>query len=645
MYKKRKRTLKNMKYPLLTKSAFLLFAAGAMAGCSDSEEGLLPSSRPAKPGETILFGIDGPATTRTHYTEDSLQIDWDLKDKIVIYSPEAEAATPDGIKHHAFYMINNVYPEDDPIHQFHGDFVPIEKKEDGSFTEEPNYGVGLKWTEGDGPNGFAHEAYTFYGAYPAQRVIDPENINGGRFTMKHITNQIDTVISVNDGVHNTRPDMLNAYMMAKKVVQPQKDHVLLSFDPIMTTLDINVTAGGFEVPTGIMQKQIITGVSIISNGVLGENWTYNASNGTTGNKGDGTYPTTGGENGGLIYNPNNGTESVFVGVYYNGKRYVDLGERETLRLTAFLPPKQMGSGTIIKVHTPGNFDYTFALKEGQNYFKEQSRIDIQLPDVSLNTLRPNNWISPLDGNIPFKQLSIPGYECTGNETGTDIQNLLNKGIRAFDMNALFKKSNEHTLYDDFTIEDATITETLQKFIDNNPKEFVIIWLENYERRKQYDIYLDNAFRTSWTDKLPETVSVGRNKRLIAIKHFKGVRGDDFNKANDLIIGGAAGREILFYGSVISTGWNKDPEVNEFINNIGKEWKAWYIEDEGEEHNNIYNQLLYEGISTFTQPKGYTGIVIVPNADQTYVNGEYTYSDLLIQSIIDCNFKFILDRAN
>ena len=37
--------------------------------------------------------------------------------------------------------------------------------------------------------------------------------------------------------------------------------------------------------------------------------------------------------------------------------------------------------------------------------------------------------------------------------------------------------------------------------------------------------------------------------------------------------------------------------------------------------------------------------MVPYADQPYVNGKHTYNDLLIQSIIDCNFKFILDRAN
>ena len=42
--------------------------------------------------------------------------------------------------------------------------------------------------------------------------------------------------------------------------------------------------------------------------------------------------------------------------------------------------------------------------------------------------------------------------------------------------------------------------------------------------------------------------------------------------------------------------------------------------------------------------GRTGIIMVPNANKTILDdGQYTYSDLLIQAIVDCNYKLILSN--
>lgn len=602
-----------MKYPLLTKSAFLLFAAGAMAGCSDSEEGLLPSSRPAKPGETIQFGIDGPATTRTHYTEDSLQIDWDLKDKIVIYSPEAEAATPDGIKHHAFYMINNVYPEDDPIHQFHGDFVPIEKKEDGSFTEEPNYGVGLKWTEGDVPNGFAHEAYTFYGAYPAlryQRVAEDST-----FSMQYITNQVNTVVSVNNGKYETEPDMLNAYMMAKKTVKPQEDHVLLSFDPIMTTLKIDVTAGGYELGTGIIQPITVTGVSVMMPRVIAASeFSYRITADHT----DGDPTASRGE---LTNTPKTGKESVFVGILQDDKRYVELNEGETISLMAFLPPIKglKMSDLQVKIHTAEGFDFVTSSTSGAD-LKEQSRIYIHLPDVSVYDKKNNNWISQLDGNIQLAQLSIPGYQCDGNENGDKINELLQKGIRVFDINA-------HINHDDNL---SDVISELNTFIENNQNEFIFVIVKNSdfpEGLKEAEIDLKR-------DKWPETTVNQLRGQIIALYYYYALI-----PPNGYIQTGK-GIGVNFSNIIFDRTRYPDDKLEYLKNNSN--WHLLYKEDP---KDFSYSKTAYKIISNNSAQNGRTGIVMVPYADQPYVNGKYTHSDLLIQSIIDCNFKFILDRAN
>lgn len=608
MYKKRKRTLKNMKYPLLTKSAFLLFAAGAMAGCSDSEEGLLPSSRPAKPGETIQFGIDGPATTRTHYTEDSLQIDWDLKDKIVIYSPQA--ATSDGTKHEAFYMISNVYPEDDPIHQFHGDFVPVASAADNDTTE--NDGVGLKWTEGDGSNGFAHEAYTFYGAYPAlryQRVAEDST-----FSMQYITNQVNTVVSVNNGKYETEPDMLNAYMMAKKTVKPQEDHVLLSFDPIMTTLKIDVTAGDYELGTGIIQPITVTGVSVMMQGVISEQQLKYLTTSAT----DGDPTASRGE---LKNTLKDGKESVFVGILQDDKRYVELNEGETISLMAFLPPIKglKMSDLKVKIHTAEGFDFVTSSTSGAD-LKEQSRIYIHLPDVSVNDKKNNNWISQLDGNIQLAQLSIPGYQCDGNENGDKINELLQKGIRAFDI--------------DLVEDNAEVKNALNTFIANNPNEFIFTTMDGRPGSIEDLDYSDPPFlnEDNWktikiSDLRGKIISffyyIGGN--YVQFPHFGGIGFDLFD------------REGYF---------SDEDNKNELNLNVisNDDWNVRYKYDK-ERRDYSTNQLTYETITKHSESQGCTGILMVPCADQTYVNGEYTYSDLLIQSIIDCNFKFILDRAN
>ena len=608
-----------MKYPLLTKSAFLLFAAGAMAGCSDSEEGLLPSSRPAKPGETIQFGIDGPATTRTHYTEDSLQIDWDLKDKIVIYSQEAatsdsqEAATSDSTKHRAFYMIDNVYPEDDPIHQFHGDFVPVASAAD---TTE-NYDAGLKWTpKKDDPNQFA-DTYTFYGAYPAQRYQGVAT--DGTFSMQYITNQVNTVVSVNNGKYETEPDMLNAYMMAKKTVKPQEDHVLLSFDPIMTTLKIDVTAGGYELGTGIIQPITVTGVSVMMPRVIAASeFSYRITEDHT----DGDPTASRGE---LTNIPKDGKESVFVGILQDDKRYVELNEGETISLMAFLPPIKglKMSDLKVKIHTAEGFDFVTYSTSGAD-LKEQSRIYIHLPDVSVYDKKNNNWISQLDGNIQLAQLSIPGYQCDGNENGDKINELLQKGIRVFDIDKVKTK------------DDSEIKSTLNTFVKENPNEFIFTTMD--DRPTKYDF---NGLDYSETPSLDKD-----NWKTITISDLRGKIISFFFSAGHYVQYPNIWtlNTILFdrEGYYFSDEDNKNKLNLNVISNDN--WNVRYkYDDERSDHST--NQLTYETITKHSESQGCTGILMVPCADQTYVNGEYTYSDLLIQSIIDCNFKFILDRAN
>ena len=345
---------------------FLLFAGLSLFGCADEDDNYAS----VHPGNAIQFSVERIAT-RAHY-EDKYEengsffypIDWDPGDRIFISSADAYPGNSIPGQQHAIYSVT---PTDDAL--YHGSITAIDPTSgsvDGAY--------GLHWGTGDN---FDKE-YTFYGAYPAQRVKgysnSMEDMTGGTLTMQYYTNQVCKITSVENGQYESEPDMMNAYMLAKKTLpSPTADHILLDFKPIMTTLDIHITAGNYEVATGIIQPVTITGVSIITPGELtGKELQCNAQtldeNGTT-----------------TLTNFNSSSpskECVFVGIdnalKSNDEKsfgYVDLFEGESLHLMAFLPPfENVSDGTQIKIHAVGGLSFEFTLKEEQNYFEAQKEL-------------------------------------------------------------------------------------------------------------------------------------------------------------------------------------------------------------------------------------------------------------------------------
>ena len=580
-----------------------MFAGLSLLGCTDEDN----SYAPAHPGNAIQFSVERIAT-RTHY-EDKYEengkvyypIDWDTGDRIFISSTDAVPGTSISDQRHAIYKVT---PTDDAL--YHGSIVPIDPS-----TSSENDAYGLHWGMGDNFD----KPYTFYGAYPAQRVKgysnSMEDMTSGTLTMQYYTNQVCKITSVENGQYESEPDMMNAYMLAKKTLpSPTADHILLDFKPIMTTLDIHITAGNYEVATGIIQPVTITGVSIITPGELtGKELQCNAQtldkNGTT-----------------TLTNFNSSSQSkecVFVGIdnALKGSSIgcVDLFEDESLHLMAFLPPfENVSDGTQIKIHAVGGLSFEFTLKEGQNYFEAQKRIDVQLPDVSPVTTKTNDWISQLNGSKLLKTLSIPGYECKkGDES--KLNDLLNMGVRAFDMDLMKERSGSVCRFSD------SITQTLKNFLSTNPNEFVIIWIHNSALNLRLNEYLDEKFPNQWVS--PEnienlTIAEAANTPIIVVKKNTSYKGE-FNRESE---------HPLFSRTVLFT-------MSDFTNgtlDLSEEWGVHPISDVA------MNKSIYEQITSSDKQEGFTGIVMVYNAGEIYADDTYTYSDLLIQSIIDCNFK-------
>ena len=605
---------------------FLLCAAGFfITGCSDdNQENVSPN--PIRPGEAIQFSV-GEVKSRTAYDEmvdGWWTLNWNIGDQIGIYTESELVEKEGGGDKKARYEITDSIPDN---HEHHGLIKPMESP--------------LIWSH-KLTDDRRSESCTFYGAYPWERISsypDP-NSSDKLFTMKYVTDQTVRVTSMEQGVYQTTPDMKNAYMIAKNTIQPDGDHVLLDFDPIMTTLDITVTAGKYEVATGIIDPVTITGVSvIIPEGLKEGAIVYN----TAGMEGDGNVDP--GAKGNL-YNTMTGedhSESIFVNfeneietIEINGKqehrRYVELHEGESVKLMAFIPPVTIPVGKCakVKVHTAGGFSFYQDLKtNGNGTLSPHTRISIQLPDISPYMPHTNEWMSMLDDNMFVMQMSIPGVVCSEDESITTIENWLNMGVRGFDINHL-SDGNHYVFpaYHDILRED--VIDLFDSFLKQHPGEFIIIWFDN----NKFVSHMENC------DNFTNTIQPTKEQKI------KDVRGK--------VVTYTKGNNYFFQMGDSQMDWNRyfrhvtiedvgdfmitteeDYEDYDYFNNVGN--IAQFID------NSDLNSAIYNKIATTTGDYIYTGLVTIPNAGDAYVNNVIVNGDLLLQAIIDCNFRYLHAR--
>ena len=566
-----------------------LIAMGMLTGSCSDENGM---AIPAQPGEAIQFGVtDVKPMTRTVY-EDSVTINWLKGDEIGICSTSDNVVHYiDGNEKQAKYKVDSV---DADGHKGHASISPAV---DGQY---------LKWGEN------LNTPATFYGAYPAERIVSYPTEISDEFKMQYHTSQVCKVVSKENGVYQTAPDMKNAYMVAKNVLNPTGDHVLLAFDPIMTTPEITITAGGYEVGTGIIQPVTVTGVSVIMpRGLKDSTLNYRISNVTLNN------PMT--THGSLVEDRDveDGAQSIFVQIDNDGRKYVDLFEGESITLTAFLPPISGLSRAKIHVHTLGAANYVLTIKDT---LKSQSKIRIKLPDITPETARPNNWISLLADKTPLKSMSIPAYVCKDTDTEDDIKELLRKGVRAFKLTrGMLTKDYELGRFPYYINE--KYCEYFNKFLNENKEEFVVIWAnENLKSSNESGHkYLTNLY--VW-DNAKETIPTISNLRgnAVVMQEDGGYMWTIEKNKDD---------KKAFQLSSCKIYSDKEKPADKFKMNTS-DWTAHSYT------NKDWNKDVYKKVVDFTEQKGNTGIVTIPNAGATF---DDSYGDFLLQSIIDCNFRF------
>lgn len=436
-----------------------LFAMAAlvMSSCTKDETG---EENPIG-GNEINFGM---LETRTIYgteSDEGWPIFWNSGDQIKIFC----AQTPQG---------SAVYATD-------GDG----KSPTANISSTTNP---LTWNETAGID------HTFYAVYPASDNITVDE--NGIVTFPINRNQKATVKTTNGYEADVvaAADMTNQYMVATSAVNPADladGTVWLQFAPIMTTLDVVITAANVGVnETGAAR---ITGISLTStietNSSASKDYFYYDITGeeitANGATGSGTATLQ--------------TETTFVGLYdTNGAAsYVDLANGKTLTITVFLPPMSTDAAALLKrqvkvrVHATGNLELVASLKndvdpttgEWITKLTPGTKRAVKLPpiDADASTTSSNNWMTHLDDDIYVSQLSIPGThdsatkDCSlsqGRCQDLTIAEQLAMGIRVFDL----RPTSDLTIYHgeiSCGITLSEVWEAFNNFLDDNPGEFIV----------------------------------------------------------------------------------------------------------------------------------------------------------------------------
>ncbi|MBD5232655.1 MAG: hypothetical protein HDS65_00590 [Bacteroidales bacterium] len=619
----------------------LPLAAIAVGACSEKDEPIRPSAVPATPGAAIDFSVAATPGSRTYYTDDDkYQMDWLDADEIHLFSDKAKAQTGTNLLGQAQYQTGNVAA---------GYSVSIVDGHDyhANLTLKDKYP--LQW-----PDKFDDtEVFTFSGAYPLSRRHS-HNPNGEsvEYEMYYLTNQR---VSVNTksaaGEYTTIPDMKNAYLMARDTVVPTGQHVLLHFNPIMTTLDVHIHAHSddHEIGTGIINGMKITGVSIIMPNRLqhGNNskptFTYDLTRASN------HYNIEGGKLGNDLIK--DCPQAVYVGIDNGADPYVMLNEGESLSLMAFLPPVKGDDmkGTKVKIHTAGAYD--FVVKLPNKDWIEEGRIDIDLPNLDPDRNLGNAWMKNLPGNMYMTRLSLPGAECDAGTTGADVTRWLRAGVRVLDM----CKADESKWVEIRNAVADFLKDNLDEF--GNRTEFVMVWgdgnAENSDFTKNWTE--DDRFgkECAFADE-NESINLERMRLKLDARTVEAARKLGvlvFKKRSDNNIHNVA-HSYSGSGHYINTT-NISRASN--ISDIKISSKKWNIDDGSLNGSSALSQVYYIdkalnldvakhlASARNDESTGCAGIVMIPFAGQAFDNDlNQVYGDVLLQTVIDCNYKFIID---
>lgn len=430
-------------------SALMCASAFSFTGCIEET---FENPVPANDGDEIVFGAragfeNRGTDTKTIYaggggfvTENDFysvndkkfeRIDWiDGTDRIQISCPEAGGVNP------AHYLIN-----DNGVHDKENDFAYLTKTGNSS----------LQWN-GDG-------VHHFYAMYPSSEMFNTDQstlaqgIKMSGTTLNGTVPGAQTPVSItqvgNDWI--AAPDMKYAYMAARSTATRSDGSVSLSFVPIVTAVQIQLTLTGTEIhPVSIGEIQVV-GDGIAGNFTADLAVPSNDSEITATTEEYTGWPTS------KAYpkctNEGAGVGIIQVPVWVNNKP-IELTAGQSLIFTVFLRPgadytnlkvnySPTGSGYIGK--TMGSSSKPLTIPRNLKTVVKGFKLPAIAKEQEQITIDASKWMSQLAGETAMKKLSIPGtggsfsYNYNSTNPGWYKQQTLTldqqwaAGIRAFEI--------------------------------------------------------------------------------------------------------------------------------------------------------------------------------------------------------------------
>ena len=394
-----------------------------MTACQDDE--LLPTIKPAAIGDEVIFGAragfeNSNPKSRTEYSGVDYEysdkwferIDWIDGDKIEIYCPDVAGDKS------AHYIVNSTgtNPDSGTGNDTDEDGVQNETShlKDYAYLErisEPS----LQWGTGSDDKG----THTFYAMYPSSEmfretmedgtagevpVTVAQGIKMEGTTVKGIIPTSQHPISVSspnkDGNYVAKPNMNYAYMVAKNTATPDKGAVGLTFVPVVTAVEVELSLTS---NTNSQASSVSIGeIQVTSTNAITGNFTVNLNDWDVTKN---AYPT-------CTNSTENTVEPIQITTRIKNETTelyepVKIERGKSLKFTVFLLPGSNIADLTIRISDTGAGYVSKTLSNVNIPANLKTRITkLALPTPFV--IDASKWMSQLDQTSTIKSLSIPG---------------------------------------------------------------------------------------------------------------------------------------------------------------------------------------------------------------------------------------------
>lgn len=409
-------------------SALLCASLFSITSCVEEN---FETPTPANDGDEIVFGaragFETPGTKTVYAGEAGYyeangkkfeRIDWlDEQDAIQIFCPEADGPNP---SHYTVY--------DAKAHDTQKDYAYLSKNGESS----------LRWNGDD--------VHHFYAMYPSSDMFTADQATLAQGIVMDGTILRGTVpgaqapisIECTDGVNwIAQPNMKYAYMAARSTAKRENGSVSLTFVPIVTAVQIQLTLANDCLPDHTIS---IAELQVEGSGIVGNFYADLSEEAWTG-----TYPT--------CVNDGAGNGIIQIPMWKDNKP-ITITPGQTLTFTVFLRPgadyqnmkvsySPTGAGYLGK--TIGNATNPVALPKNLKTVIKGVKLPARRAETDEEiTIDASRWMTQVADEVDFKKLSIPGtggsfsYKASNADfrsqhTSMTISQQWKVGIRAFEI--------------------------------------------------------------------------------------------------------------------------------------------------------------------------------------------------------------------